>query len=338
MPVLISHDSALEYWRAVPPQVDSSTRVTAPLSVAEYSTTAADLAVFDSVDYGISRTPLHVLGGKDVRRSSAANVKPHTCALASLSGSLVRAIASEVYVSTPEFTFAQMARGLGEVGAAVLGFELCGDYAHFSAPVSGFYDRPALTSTTRIADAFAQLKGFYGLSVAQRALKLVIDGARSPMETVLACMLSFPARLGGFSFEAPRLNYEVSLDETASRLAGLNRCLIDVAWPNQRVGLEYNGAAFHQDAERDRRRAEALRSMGWSIFTVDAAKITSYRELTKVVSLLEGTVPHRVDGRAPASAAKVLLDRLLAMTRFGWGMNAVLFGVPVPAGAVQVHL
>lgn len=338
MPVLISHDSALEYWRAVPPQVDPSTEVATPLPTAEYSTTASDLALFDAADYGISRVPLHVLGGKDVRRSAAANVKPHTCALATLPGSAVRAIAPQTYVSTPEFTFAQMARGLGEVGAAVLGFELCGDYSHFSAPVSGFYDRPALTSTAQIAGALAQLKGFYGLSSAQRALKLVIDGARSPMETVLACILSFPARLGGFSFEAPRLNYEVALDESASRLAGLNRCVIDVAWPDQRVGLEYNGVAFHQDVEKDRRRAEALRSMGWSIFTVDAANITSYRELIKVVGLLEGTVPHRADGRAPASAAKVLLDRLLGMTRFGWGMNSVLFGVPVSAGAVQVHL
>ncbi len=338
MPVLISHDSALDYWRAVPPQVDTSTEVPAPLSVAEYSTAATDLAAFDPADYGISRTPLHVLGGKDVRRSAAANVKPHTCALASLPASAVRAIAPQVYVSSPEFTFAQMAWGLGEVGAALVGFELCGDYSHFSAPISGFYDRSAITSTEQIAQTLAQLKGLYGLSSAQRALRLVIDSARSPMETVLACMLSFPVRLGGFSFEAPQLNYEVALDETASRLAGLYRCLIDVAWPKQRVGLEYNGAAFHQDAEKDRRRAEALRSMGWSIFTVDAGNITSYRGLTKVVGLLEGTVPHHADGRAPVSAAKVLLDRLLGMTRFGWGMNSVLFGVPVPAGAVQVHL
>lgn len=338
MPVLISHDSALEYWRAVPPQVDTSTEVTWPLAAAEYSTTAVDVAAFDAAAYGISGRPLHVLGGKGVRRSSAAGVKAHVCSLDVLAPGTVRAIAPEVYVSGPEFTFAQMARGLGEVGAALVGFELCGDYSHFSAPISGFYDRPALTSTTKIEEALAQLKGFYGRSAAQEALKLVIDGARSPMETVLACMLSFPARLGGFSFEAPSLNFEVSLDEAASRLAGLSCCRIDVAWPDQLVGLEYNGAAFHQDAEKDRRRAEALRRMGWSIFTVDAARITSYRELARFVQLLEGTVPHRPDGRAPTSAAKVLLDRLLGMTRFGWGMNPVLFGVPVPTGAVKVHL
>ncbi len=338
MPVLISHDSALEYWRAVPPQVDPSTEVRAALPVARYSTTAVDLAAFDAKDYGIAGVPLHVLGSKDVRRSSAADVKAHTCALSSLPAAAARAIAPNVYVSTPEFTFAQVARHLGETETALVGFELCGDYAHFSASVSGFYDRPALTSTARIAEVLSQLKGFYGLSSAQSALKLVIDGARSPMETVLACMLSFPARLGGFSFVAPHLNYEVSLDEAAARLAGLSRCRIDVAWPDQLVGLEYNGAAFHQDAEKDRRRAEALRRMGWSIFTVDGSGITSYRELVKVISLLEGKVPHQADGRAPTSAAKVLLDRLLGMTRFGWGMNSLLFGVPVPTGAVQIHL
>ncbi len=338
MPVLISHDSALEYWRAVPPQVDPSTEVRAALPVARYSTTAVDLAAFDAKDYGIAGVPLHVLGSKDVRRSSAADVKAHTCALASLPVAAVRAIAPDVYVSSPEFVFAQMARRLGEVGSALLGYELCGDYAHFSAPISGFYDRSALTSTARISEVLSQLRGLYGLSSAQVALKLVLDGARSPMETVLTCMLSFPARLGGFSFEAPKLNFEAPLDDAAARLAGLNRCRIDVAWPDQLVGLEYNGAAFHQDAEKDRRRAEALRRMGWSIFTVDGSGITSYRELAKVVSLLEGTVPHRADGRAPAAAAKVLLDRLLGMTRFGWGMNSILFGVPVPAGAVQIHL
>ncbi len=159
MSVLISHDSALEYWRSVPPQVDTSTEIPTPLPSTEYSTTARDLAAFDAAAYGITQKPLHVLGGNDVRRSSAADVKPHTCSLAFLPPSSVRALEPHVYVSGPELAFAQMSRSLGEMGAALLGFELCGDYSHFSAPISGFYDRPALTDTARMAQVFSQLKG-----------------------------------------------------------------------------------------------------------------------------------------------------------------------------------
>lgn len=338
MPVLVSHDSALEFWRSVPAQFELSTMVGDSLSAEKYSTTARDLTEFDAADYGITRKPLHVLGGRNVRRSVAADVQPHTCALASLPANTLHAIAPRTYVCGPELTFALMARPLGELAAAVLGFELCGDYSHFAAPVSGFYDRPALTDTARLATALKNLKGLYGLSAAESALKLVLDGSRSPMETVLACMLSFPARLGGISFETPSLNFEVHLDDAASQLVGLAHCRIDLAWPDQKVGFEYNGAAYHQDAEKDRRRAEALRRMGWSIFTIDIAQITRYSELARYVALVEGTVPHRPDGRAPTYAAKVLLDRLLGLTRFGWGMNSLLFGVPVPAGAVTVHL
>ena len=338
MSVLISHDSALEYWRSVPPQIDTSTEIPTPLPSTEYSTTARDLAAFDAAAYGITQKPLHVLGGNDVRRSSAADVKPHTCSLAHLPPSSVRALEPHVYVSGPELAFAQMSRSLGEMGAALLGFELCGDYSHFSAPISGFYDRPALTDTARMAQVFSQLKGLYGLTSAQQALRLVIDGARSPMETVLACMLSFPARLGGLAFAKPKLNFEVPFSGTASKLAGTKCCRVDIAWPEQRIGFEYNGAAYHQDAEKDRRRTEALQSTGWTIYVIDMARITRYSELAKYAALIEEKVTKQAGASAPLSARKVLLDRLLGMTRFGWGMNSVLFGVPVPTGTVQTHL
>lgn len=67
--------------------------------------------------------------------------------------------APEVYAAGPELCFAQMAREVSFLGIVVLGCELCGLYAHFLQMISGYYERPALTSAEKIAEALDVLEG-----------------------------------------------------------------------------------------------------------------------------------------------------------------------------------
>ena len=338
MPVIISHCSALELLRAVPPQVRLYPRVGEPLEMTGISTSPQELATLDLGRFGVRRKPVHVLVSGESRELKASGVRTHWFGLPVMPGGLLLELSPGVYVVGPELCFVQMARSTSIVGAVVLGYELCGQYSHFSEMVSGYYERPPLTSVEMIGAAMSELSGLYGLGRAREALRWVRDGARSPMETVLAGELFLPGRHKGLAFVRPELNYEVSLDEAASAITGTKTCRIDVAWPGQRRGTEYDSREFHLDPEKDLRRKEALEHMGWTINTIKLDHMANHDELMKAVALFEDAIPRQKGGPASAEEVAQLHERLLRATRCGMGMERAVFGVPVPHGLVKMHL
>ena len=338
MAIVLSHSSALELLRAVPPQVRAYTRADEPLCLEQISTNPHELVSCNLRELGVRRSPVHVLVAHEAVRLKASGTTSHIFGLDAMPAGLLLELAQGVYSAGPELCFVQMARMTSLVGAVVLGFELCGRYSHFSEMVSGYYERPPLTSTARIEEAIESLDGLYGLGKAREALRWVRDGARSPMETVLACELCLPGRYQGLAFARPELNYEVPLDNAASAITGTRTCAIDIAWPGARRGAEYDGLAFHLDPEKDLRRKEALEHMGWTINSIKLDHMADHRELMKVVALFEDEVPRQRGGPAPADEVADLHRRLLRATRCGMGLERALFGVPVPPGVVRVHM
>ena len=338
MPVVVSHNTALELLRSVPPQSRIFPHATEPLDMASITTSSRELRALDLRQFGIRRTPVHVLVSGASREIKAHDAKTHWFGLDEMPGGLLLELAPGVYSASPELVFAQMARNLSTVGAVVLGCELCGLYAHFSEKISGYYERPPLTSVERIGNALDELSGMYGLARAREALRWVRDGSRSPMETVTACELFLPGRLQGMAFELPELNYEVPLDEVASAITGTRSCSIDIAWPGVKRGAEYDSEQFHPDPEKDLRRKEALEHMGWTINTIKLDQMADHDEFMKVVALFENEVPRQRGGPAAEEEVAELHQRLLHATRCGIGLTPVLFGVPVQGGAVTVHV
>lgn len=314
-------------------------RTTEPLSLADGGTDYRELGGCGLRSLGIASSTIHVLVASNKRRAQGACVRSHACGLVEIPAGLLLLLAPGVYAAGPELTFVQMARRLTPVAAAVLAVELCGGYSHFSRMASGFYDRPPLTSCASIRSACAALKGLYGLGRAAEPLALALDGSRSPMETVLACDLAFPQTMGGQGFVKPVLNLEVPLDELARRKTHTATCRIDLAWPVERIGVEYDSSECHQDPVKDRARREALAHMGWTIYTADLAHMHDLSELVRTAGLFEGVVP-RVDGGGPPpwSLSAELHRRLLKATRCGVGIEAALFPVPVRRGLVRCHV
>lgn len=338
MPVIVSHGSALELLRAVPPQVRSFPRVGEPLRTDEVSTSSRELAELDLRQFGIRRSPVSVLVCGRAPQIKLPGVRTRWFGPDTIPGGLLLGLAPDVYAAGPELCFIQMARETSLVGAVALGCELCGGYSHFSELVSGYYERPPLTSTERIAAAVGELAGLYGLSHAREALRWVCDGSRSPMETVLAGELFLPARHQGLGFARPELNFEVPLDRVASAITGTSSCYIDVAWPEVCRGAEYDSREWHLDPERDLRRREALEHMGWTINTIKLDQMTDHNSLMKVVALFRDAVPRQRGGSASAEDAECLHRRLLRATRCGMGLEGALFGVPVAHGTVKIHV
>ena len=337
MPLIISHDTALEYLRSVP-QLRYPGGELGPLDLDKSN---ADYPLARKVDWqalGIRRRPFDVLVGPGVKQSQGSQVRSHSFGMAQLPSTFVRCLSEDVYYSRSELVFIQMARQLDLPHAVALGCEFCGEYSHFSASVRGFYERPHLTMYHKLASKIDELEGLRGLGAVRRAHDLVVPGARSPMETFAALMLSFPGVEGGFGFEKPLLNHRVDFDEAAASVAGSRFCLVDLAWPSACFGIEYNGDEFHQDPVHDRKRIEALGRMGWSVVTLDARDVGSMTRFKKVAASLEGRVPRKDDGCGDARKQRELYDQLLDATRWGWGLEDALFGVPVQRGSVRYHL
>ena len=88
----------------------------------------------------------------------------------------------------------------------------------------------------------------------------------------------------------------------------------------------------------DRKRIYAFERRGWSIVTRDARDVGSMTRFNKVAASLDGRVPRNDGGCGDARKQRELYGRLFDATRWGWGLEDALFGVPVQRGSVKYHL
>lgn len=344
MPILLSHNSSLERLRAVPRQLDTARRTRTSLPLSAVIPKGRELVRLDPTCLGITQRPIHHLIPASAKRSLSPGIRSHLCSLDHIPPGLLLDLGDGHYAAGPELTFIQMASKMSTIGAVVLGHELCGSYSHFSKFISGFYERPALTSTSAIRDAIKRLDGLFGLGLARKAMRWIRDGSASPMETVVSCMLHLPCSMGGFGLMPPELNCEETLDRAARLLSGKKTCRVDTAYRYKvngvkcKDGLEFDGKAYHRDAEADRIRREALAHMGWTIYVLDVDDLTTYSRIKEKVALLDKVPRQREGEEVDETKGKDLLERLLRATRFGVGINSAFFGIDVPRGAIKLHL
>lgn len=240
----------------------------------------------------------------------------HTTSLLSRSPLLFQ-LGDGLSITGPELIFARVARSLQEesddsaaalIRLACLGFELCGRYALAPTDTEGFSLREEpLTSVERIDHVLDQLVGLRGAGLARRALPLVQDGARSPMEAALELLLCAPRRLGGMGFVGGRVNYRLATADGKKE--------VDLAFPDEGFGLEYQGRAYHaaEAVRREDRRRNALAGSGITILPIwyeDLAYIDRFNRLVSVVAHLLGV---RVRIRSEAFTQKQRVLRSLVL-------------------------
>lgn len=146
-------------------------------------------------------------------RRSAGELSAHLCSSGLPAGSFVslRMRALDIWVTSPELTFLQLAQVLDVVGAAYVGMALCSSYRIDELDSSGVVRRDAdgddpLTSVARIGRYLDRASGVRGATMARRALKHVRDGACSPPEGGIALAAELPPLLGGYSLGKVTLN------------------------------------------------------------------------------------------------------------------------------------
>ncbi len=109
------------------------------------------------------------------------------------------------------------------------------------------------------------VRGLHGLD---HVLELADQGAESPWETKTRLLLV------GAGFPRPQTQY-VLLDER-----GRHFSRVDMAWPANRIVVEYNGD-HHRDRERyarDVRRENTIRRLGWDVIVATKELVTRHQQ------------------------------------------------------------
>ncbi|MCL2529448.1 MAG: endonuclease domain-containing protein [Coriobacteriia bacterium] len=288
MKLFICHESALEYWRqrrALPENsADRRCRVVLPKG----ATPVASLALS-----GLE-VPVHILLARPGNRRKPTIETQHVYSGETPIGSFMN-VGEDFGVSSPEFCFLQMAERLTLIELVELGYELCGVYSlpllgDKNVPKKGFYNRQALTSAKKLEAFLESTKGARGHKKAERALRYLLDGSASPMETKLAIFLTLPYKLGGFGFSPPKLNRQVKLVKSARKYFKKDYYVCDLFWPETKTAVEYDSDFCHTGSERiadDSNRRSALNLMGVNVVSVTRQQLFSpvgFEGVVRVIS------------------------------------------------------
>jgi very-short-patch-repair endonuclease len=160
----------------------------------------------------------------------------------------------------PADTWVRLASALRETDLVAAGdFLVTGD-----EPYSG---APPLCSLDDLGAAVRRHAGVRGLARARRALELVRYGPLSPRETRLRLLLL------SAGMPEPELNFRLRASDS--------RTMVDLAYPAERVAVEYQGGHHRTDAEvydDDILRRERLEAEGWVVVYVTARELDRYPE------------------------------------------------------------
>jgi len=289
---IISHQSALEFWR----KAHAKSNLTGKkLRIMKPQLEKLDIKELQSERLRSLAMPLHVLVGSSDARKDSRKLNCHVRSGEFPSGSFIR-MDSSLIVSSPELCFVQMAGEISLIELIALGYELCGSYRldRERADNQGFRKDLPLTNISSLSLYIEKSAGMIGRKNALKALRFIAEGSASPMETILSMLLSLPYNLGGYGFPKPLLNYRIDVPVNARKEKGQSKYYCDLYWLDKKVDVEYDSDTHHTGSDRiaeDAIRRNALTSMGVTVVSVSRRQVIEYKktqELADVLSKLLG--------------------------------------------------
>lgn len=238
--------------------------------------------------------------------SDVCSVEFPATAFLRLSSELLRPGSHGLAIDVPQLSLLQLARdrqrrmrnGSLESCAALV------DLAEFASEMCGSYGRDpqdplrggcayGLKPTWSLDDFSGFLSGcshMRGVALALQAVRLAVEGTASPMESLLALLLSLPPELGGVGLEKPLANRPLDLGPSG-RGVQHRQLRPDLHFPDLGLALEYDSGEWHDLAAQ--RREDVRRLQDYAALGIVACPVV-FEDL-----------------RTPA-AAEALLARLIS--------------------------
>lgn len=286
MAIFIGGRSALAFWRTS--QNRNALTPTKARPRQGFALKCTELKELDLENLGIADGPITLLVASPAERRPLKSVRCCVWEGSALAGSFVK-VSPDVYVSTPEAVFLQLAKQQDLVDLIKLGMELCGTYSIDLKMEGGFSTRPALTSTLAIKRYLDKAAGVRGVKIARQALGYIADGSASPAETNAVILLCLPTSLGGFGLPKPELNRRFELPGNAKALARQRSFKCDMYWPQIHMAIEYDSDFWHSGETRhtsDSVRRNAIEHLGLTVITMTRGQLYDARETERIAGIL----------------------------------------------------
>lgn len=337
----LSHISAARYWLAYGlqgiPRVVA--RVPLPLSAASRSpmldgaggrgkaSPACSLDGFEApsesaIEFyeslGFLGGRLHFAVNDPDERRTRRGIIVHSFRKGFPSGSVLR-LSNGATICSPELTFVQMGSALPPVRLACFGMCLCGIFAvdpsTGSASDRGALEgvshrlprRDALAEKARIASFVESHRCLVGSGNARKALRLMVERSRSPMESATALMLAAPASMGGYALPMPSLNCRIDLPAWLHGGVGscgrnsfgskpYAECDFLFSHGGRTLLADYHGGWAHSgegNVHHDSLRANAFESLGYPYFVITKQQVFDLVLLDKLVDQIRAALKIR---------------------------------------------
>lgn len=292
MPLILCDISALEFWRACNRRsFVASERPTTPRRNAAcwHKPLPSRIEELREKHLPFLSDPVHLYVPDAETRCRSDRLRCHIWPEKLPRGSFAQ-IADDVFVSRPEPCIIWAARRMHFAQAVLVGLELCGTYRLPVGNRPTTYQVPPLTSSTALNSFVGKASGVHGSADATRALRYIVDGSESPMESILFELISFPLRIGGRGLRRPELNYRLKTTSAIRKATGKSSFRCDMFWPEAGVAVEYDSNERHTGPENisdDATRRAALMSLGIEVVTVTHRQIQNINEFNIVVHTLE---------------------------------------------------
>ena len=279
---------------------------------------AASLSGIDLAGARIEATaarPLHILVSSAEGRVRSKRLCSHVWSTELPDGALYQ-LTDQILISSPQFCLQQMAGGSSIARRVATGMEICGGYARSPRARGGFHKRPPLVTVDDLIAHFEKNHG-YGARRAREALAYVVEGSRSPMETVVVLLFTLPVELGGCGLPMPRLNCRIEIPPSLQAALGKPYLTVDLCWAEWGIILEYDSYLWHRTKakiDEDSARSEGLRDMGWMVRSVTAGMLANDQMLDELVRKVATRAGRQLpDDDAYRLRQRALVRELLAL-------------------------
>lgn len=193
-------------------------------------------------------------------------------------------------ICSPAFAALLESKKLSFIQMLLLLFEICGTYTTDLTGIGTKYNAHPLCSRSDLKRFVKTHSQLHGSKAFDRALDYLADNSASPFETKLSLLLSLPHRYGGYGLGMPVMNYRVCATPQAQAIAGRRRFYCDLAWPKEKVDVEYQSKEHHEGRSSrlsDSRRAHALASMGWTVIGITDTEILNMHDMDVIAHIIE---------------------------------------------------
>lgn len=273
-------------------------------------------ALIEASRLGFLGTPLHFLTSKPEARRRRAGLLMHSCRSKAPFETCFH-FSRNLAICSPEATFVQMGQTLSLFQLACFGMALCGIFAidprhvdttrtnqDASSYLSGLPERRQLTTVEALQSYITRNPQLYGSRKARRALKLMADRSRSPMESITMLMLCSPIAQGGYALPKPLLNHAVELSswlhDTAQSGSAIRKgktpyaeCDFAFFHHGKMLAVDYHGEWAHggeRSIHHDSLKTNAFLQMGLPYLTVTKQQVLTLALLDKLVAQIQAAL------------------------------------------------